>query len=180
MHLCLDADRILLQYEILEGHTQLTHLHFMLPPFCRLSLCLWGSAHINFNLDGASRWVRAFANQKREKNFLQSSEVSQDNKTIGLMGQACYQAVSGNQSWKREGLVLSENIWFAEKWIGFIRPIHVQKPSIKSQWSRPLSLTLSWISFFFPAQKEGRLHPRHMGSFASFKELVFEPLKRRA
>jgi hypothetical protein len=36
MHLCLDADRILLQYEILEGHTQLTHLHFMLPPFCRL------------------------------------------------------------------------------------------------------------------------------------------------
>ena len=45
----------------------------------------------------------------------QSSEVSQDNKTIGLMGQACYQAVSGNQSWKREGLVLSENIWFAEK-----------------------------------------------------------------
>ena len=64
MHLCLDADRILLQYEILEGHTQLTHLHFMLPPFCRLSLCLWGSAHINSNLDGASRWVRAFANQK--------------------------------------------------------------------------------------------------------------------
>ena len=33
MHLCLDADLILLQYEILEGHTQLTHLHFMLPPF---------------------------------------------------------------------------------------------------------------------------------------------------
>jgi len=75
--------------------------------FCRLSFCLWGSAHINSNLDGASRWVRAFANQKGEKPILQSSEVSQDNKTIGLMGQACYQAVSGNQSWKREGLVLS-------------------------------------------------------------------------
>lgn len=115
MHLCLDADLILLQYEILEGHTQLTHLHFMLPPFCRKSLCLWGSAHINSNLDGASRWVRAFANQKGEKPILQGSEVSQYNKTIGLMGQACYQAVSGNQSWKREGLVLSENIWFAEK-----------------------------------------------------------------
>ena len=98
MHLCLDADLILLQYEILEGHTQLTHLHFMLPPFCRKSLCLWGSAHINSNLDGASRWVRAFVNQKGGKPILQSSEVSQYNKTIGLMGQACYQAVSGNQS----------------------------------------------------------------------------------
>ena len=75
MHLCLDADPILLQYEILEGHTQLTHLHFMLPPFCRLSLCLWGSAHINSNLDGASRWVRAFANQKWEKPILQSDSV---------------------------------------------------------------------------------------------------------
>ena len=72
MHLCLDADLILLQYEILEGHTQLTHLHFMLPPFCRKSLYLWGSAHINSNLDGASRWVRAFANQKGEKPILQS------------------------------------------------------------------------------------------------------------
>ena len=31
--------------------------------------------------------------QKGEKPILQSSEVSQYNKTIGLMGQACYQAV---------------------------------------------------------------------------------------
>jgi hypothetical protein len=46
----------------------------------------------------------------------------------------------------------------------------------KSQWSRPLSLTLSWISFFYPTQKEGRLHPRHIGSFASFKEIVLEPI----
>jgi len=52
--------------------------------------------------------------------------------------------------------------------------------AVEAEEDRPLSLTLSWISFFFPAQKEGRLHPRHMGSFASFKELVFEPLKRRA
>ena len=53
MHLCLDADWILLQYEILEGHTQLTHLHFMLPPFCRLSFCLWGSTHIMIELQCA-------------------------------------------------------------------------------------------------------------------------------
>ena len=33
MHLCLDADFILLQYEILEGHTQLTHLHLCSHPF---------------------------------------------------------------------------------------------------------------------------------------------------
>lgn len=41
-----------------------------------------------------------FANQKGQKLILRISEVIQDKKRIGLMGQAGYQAVSQNQSRK--------------------------------------------------------------------------------
>jgi hypothetical protein len=131
LHACMPIESFVLT-KYFTGHTQLTHFSFMLPPFCRLRLCLWGSAHINYNLDGSSGLERL---RTGGKSIFQSSEVSQDNKTIGLMGQASYQAVSGNPSRKREGLVLSAKYLFDSltNWLSKTNPCAVLKPSIKGR-----------------------------------------------